>query len=63
MTNEWLQGYLAALSNIRLACELHCTPWISEEKTEAYSAMIKYIDQVKENYKQLVKDLNEKSKG
>lgn len=62
MTNEWLQGYIAALNNITAYCETTKQMKTFDEQI-CFNEVNLFIKQVKENYKELVKDLNEKSKG
>lgn len=61
MTNEWLQGYIAALKNLEAFCE---TTKLEKnyDQQRALEYVVIFIHQVRENYKQLVEDLNEKSK-
>ena len=63
MTNEWLQGYLAALNNVTAFCDTRMYMPENSQTQHTYAEILTFITQVKENYKQLVKDLNEKSKG
>lgn len=64
MTNDYLQGYLAALKNIQQLTEgLYDEAYsLDMSATTAYQHVLDTIDEVRENYKKLVEKLNEKSK-
>jgi len=57
LNNDYLKGYVAALENIKSALSSYQTAEPSE--FVSYDLVNRYIDQTKENYKKLVKDLNE----
>jgi hypothetical protein len=64
MTNEWLQGYLAGLKNISEAIEVFQKDKIWDEEVQIGFKIVRdYINQTKENYKELVKELNAKSEN
>jgi len=59
MTNEWIQGYIAALDNVMAFSNtllLISTDIREKDTIQKYS---QFIYEVKENYKNLVKELNE----
>jgi hypothetical protein len=62
MTNEWLQGYLAALKNVSAFCSTHKLGQ-NYYAAQALREVDAFIEQVENNYRELVKELNEKSKG
>jgi len=60
LNNDYLKGYIAALDNINTYCKtLKEEPFQDDELKFGYNDVQEYIEQVRENYKQLVKDLNE----
>jgi hypothetical protein len=62
MTNEWLQGYLAALKNIELLTVNFSKDTDDGDAIDAYANVLHTIEEVRTNYKKLVEELNEKSK-
>ncbi len=65
MTNEWLQGYLAALKNIEDATKqfVKDSEDYRRDDISGYKDVLFYIRTVKENYKKLVEELNAKSEN
>jgi hypothetical protein len=65
MTNEWLQGYLAALKNIQDAIQklYNESPDYTGDSRNGYFNTIEYIKEVRTNYKKLVEELNAKSEN
>jgi hypothetical protein len=65
MTNEWLQGYLAALNNVIEAIEKMDKETSDGEADtrHGYFNVKMYVRQVKKNYKDLVEELNAKSEN
>ena len=68
MNNSYIQGYLAALENIQGAVKNHKNVAIKSGKEGLYESELpvqylnyidSYIDQVRNNYKELIKGLNE----
>lgn len=61
LNNDYLKGYIAALNNISKFLEdsYKNTPEYHGSNQDGFFITQEYIKQVKENYKQLVKDLNE----
>jgi hypothetical protein len=59
VNNEWLQGYLAALKNLELMTSSLKDNSLSLEAVTAYDDVLVIIEQVKNNYRLLVKELNE----
>ena len=58
--NDYLKGYIAALNNINEYCVKSKNIEFQDDEVKfGYDDVQEYIKQVKENYKQLVKDLNE----
>jgi hypothetical protein len=62
VTNDFIQGYVQALNSLehalqqyQVADEIDGTP----SEFVAYDVLFRYINSTKENYKNLVKDLNE----
>jgi type III secretory pathway component EscV len=62
MTNEWLQGYLAALKNIDAFCNTHKLGQNYDSARALHEVRV-FIEQVENNYRQLVKELNDGSKS
>lgn len=58
LNNDYLKGYISALDNVAAFCEA-ASDNIEPENKLVYNQVQLFIVQVKENYKQLVKDLNE----
>lgn len=60
-TPDYIKGYIAALNNISYFLEnsMKETDEYVGDENSGYVATKIYIEQVKENYKQLVKELNE----
>lgn len=75
ITNEWLRGYIDALENISAAMntfvdetdkaskELLMTQEEAIHVKAAYKSVQDYIKDVKKNYKQIVKEMNDASKS
>lgn len=63
-TNDWLQGYLTALANIEFATKDFMDQAKDTERSaiEGYRDVIFYIGTVRQSYRKLVEELNEKSK-
>lgn len=59
LNNDYLKGYIAALDNIKAYLDTSYKCEYSHDKRDAFKQTLVFINQVKENYKQLVKDLNE----
>lgn len=58
MNNDWLKGYISALENVKSFCEVNKTS-TSYETAMTYNQVIEFINNVKDNYKELVRNLNE----
>jgi hypothetical protein len=64
MTNEWLQGYIAALKNIRAFCHTSSNnAGFCSEEQKGYNAVLAFTKQVEDNYRELVEELNGKSES
>lgn len=62
ITNDYIKGYIAALDHINdfLVNSLKETDdYVGIDERSGYFTAKNYIKEVKENYKQLVKELNE----
>ncbi len=59
MTNEWLQGYIAGLDNIMAFSNTLIITATDIREKETINKYSQFIYEVKENYKKLVKELNE----
>jgi len=61
ITNEYLKGYINALDNIKSIVNTYKIDSNNNHSLEAFNDVLNYIEQVRNNYKQLVKELNEKN--
>jgi hypothetical protein len=62
ITNDFIQGYIQSLDNIKNALDQYQIADKAanlESEFVAYDILYRYIESTKENYKKLVKDLNE----
>ena len=65
MNNDWLKGYIQALENVDSAVTNMMNQRVKINPNDFdtlhnYDEVRKYITQIKNNYKQLVKELNAK---
>jgi len=60
INNDWLKGYIQALKTIEDGIKTHRENDISAENYIAYDKILRYINHIRDNYKDLVKDLNNK---
>lgn len=58
--NQYLKGYLSALENVKSVVNTYKIDALNNDAREAFNDVNKFIEQVRENYKKLVKDLNKK---
>ncbi len=61
LNNDYLKGYLSGLDNVKSFLETSYKYSTEIEEQAAFEKTLDFIFEVRENYKQLVKDLNEKS--
>lgn len=61
ITNEYIKGYINALDNIKSIVNTYKIDSNNNHSLEAFNDVLNYIEQVRNNYKQLVKELNEKN--
>lgn len=60
INNSYIKGYINALDNIKTVVNTYKIDAISNEAKEAFNDVSRFIEQVRNNYKELVKDLNNK---
>lgn len=62
ITQDFINGYIAALENVKAFLNSEIQSNYTTERKAGFQNTITFIESVKDNYKQLIKTLNEENK-